>query len=435
MTNKILIVILVLLVVIAGGAGYYSYSLQQQVDHLDARLTTFEADQAARTEALGSELASLRADTREGINFLKEQVAGIKTDIGGLETGLGDAETRISGVEEATGAMESQIDKLDERISQAESDISRAMVDASVVSEQVSRATVRITNGGYTAGSGFIYDNDGHVLTAYHVVESLTPIYVMLDDGRIFPASVAGYCQYSDVAVLSLESNPDVTPVITGNSSLMRVGEPVIAIGSPESSLNSLGLKDTLTAGILSKVNLFLTYGDSQGKLELTVANLLQFDAAVNFGNSGGPLANSRGEVIGLVTARIDPTLGDGINWAVSSNKFKRVAEAIISSGSFDYPWIGTGIADLTPDMVENMSLETANGVLVTAVFTDSPAEMAGIKTNDIIIAIDGVPVNDSGELTSYLGEYKSPGDNMTLDIIRGVSELRLSVIVGERQP
>jgi serine protease Do len=136
-----------------------------------------------------------------------------------------------------------------------------------------------------------------------------------------------------------------------------------------------------------------------------------------------------------VVTARIDPTLGDGINWAVSSNKVSRVAEAIISSGTFDYPWIGTGITDLTPQVVEGMSLETANGVLVTAVLANSPAELAGFITSDVIIAADGITINDTGELTSYLGEYKSPGDEMTLEVIRGGVEIEISLEVGKRQP
>jgi S1-C subfamily serine protease len=431
MANKVIIGILVLLVVIAGGIGYYSYTLNQQIDRLDEQLTAFKTDQAASVGALDSGLSSLRTDTQAGLSDVKEQVTGVKA---GLETGLGAATQRISAVEEAAGAIESQVGKLDERISNAESDISRAMVDTSKVFDQLSRATVRITNGEYTAGSGFVYDNDGHIVTAYHVVNGLTPIYIMMDDGSVSRATLAGYSEFSDVAVLSLEDNPNATPVAIGDSGLIRVGEPVIAIGSPGDTENPLGLKNTLTAGVLSKVNLFESYGDEQGQNEYAVANLLQFDAAVNFGNSGGPLANSRGEVIGLVTARIDPKQGEGIYWAVASNKFKRVADSIIDHGSFDYPWIGTGIADLTPQTVEYMSLETSNGVLVTAIFTGSPAEVAGIKTNDVIIAADGVPTNDIGELTSYLGEFKSPGDPMTLEVIRNGQELQLSVEVGTRQ-
>jgi S1-C subfamily serine protease len=431
MANKVIIGILALLVVIAGGTGYYSYTLNQQVNRLDVRLKASEAEQAARLEAISSEVGILWTDTQASLGLLKEQIADVKSDVSTMESGLGAAEGRISGLEEATDAIESGIEDLDKRISNVEIDISRSLVDAGKVYEEVSRATVRITNGNYTAGSGFIFDEDGHVVTAYHVVQSLTPIYVMMDDGRITRASTLGYCPFSDVAVLSLESNLAITPPVIGDSSLLRIGEPVIAIGSPGpgDSNTPLGWKDTLTSGVLSQINRFV---DIEG---LWLANMLQFDAAINFGNSGCPLANSRGEIIGLVTARIDPAQGDGINWAVSSNKVRRVAEAIINNGSFDYPWIGTGIADLSPQIVQDNSLETANGVLVTAVFANSPAEIGGVKTNDVIVAVDGIPVGDSGYLTSYLGEYKSPGDEMTIEVIRGGDIIYLSVEVGKRQP
>jgi S1-C subfamily serine protease len=428
MANKVIIGILVLLVVISGGIGYYSYTLNQQINRLDERLTSFEMEQSVRVEALSNELASLRTETQAGIGYMKEQLADAKNDIGDLRAELKSAGERITGIEEETGAINSQLQSLDERVSNAEDIISRTMVDANKVYEEVGRATVRITNGQATIGSGFIYDNDSHVVTAYHVVENLTRIFIMMDDGQVSQATTMGYCEFSDVAVLKLVSNPGITPPVIGDSSLLRVGEPVIAIGSPGDGDSPLGLRDTLTAGILSQVNRFI---DVEGRW---VANMLQFDAPINFGNSGCPLSNSAGEIIGLVTARIDPLRGDGIYFAVASNKFKRVVEAILDSGSFAYPWIGTGIADLTPQDVQDMSLETTNGILVTAIFANSPADLAGILTDDVIVAVDGMPVKDTGELTSYLGEYKSPGDEITIDIIRGSGSIQITLEVGERQ-
>jgi len=427
MVNKVIIGILVLLVLISGGIGYYSYTLNRQIDRLDEQLTSFEAEQSARVGALGNELAGLRTETRASMDYLREEIADAKTDISALEAELRSTGERISAIEIETGNITSQVESLGERVSSAEDDISRAMVDANKAYEAVSRTTVRITNGQAAIGSGFIFNDEGYVVTAYHVVESLTRIFVMMDDGQISPATTVGYCEFSDVAVLKLANNPGITPPVIGDSSLLRVGEQVIVIGSPGDSDNPLGLKDTLTAGILSQVNRFINVEDRW------VANMLQFDAPVNFGNSGGPLANSRGEIIGLVTARIDPAMGDGIYFAVSSNKFKRVAEAIIDSGSFAYPWVGTGITDITPQTVQDKSLETANGVLVTTVFTGSPADVAGVRANDVIVAIDGVPVKDSGELVSYLGEYKNVGDETTLDIIRGASKIQVTLELEER--
>jgi len=134
------------------------------------------------------------------------------------------------------------------------------------------------------------------------------------------------------------------------------------------------------------------------------------------------------------VIARIHPIEGDGIYYAVSANKVKRVAKALIAQGSYDYPWIGVGIINLTPQIVQDRALETTNGVLVGNVFSDSPAEAAGIKVDDIIVAIDGIPVRNSADLTSYLGEFKSPGDAATIGLTRGTTQLELSLEVGTRQ-
>jgi S1-C subfamily serine protease len=212
------------------------------------------------------------------------------------------------------------------------------------------------------------------------------------------------------------------------DSSLIRVGEPVIAIGSPLADIDRpFGFKDTLTSGTISQVN---RYTNLEGRY---IANLLQFDAAVNFGNSGGPLIDAKGRVIGINEARIDPTLGDGIYWAIASNKVKRVAAAIITSGSFAYPWIGVGLSDLTPQYVTEKSLATSNGALVGMVVSGSPAQDAGIQTGDIIVSIDSVAARNISDLTSYLGEFKSPGDKAVIEVIRGTGRLTLTVIVGTR--
>jgi S1-C subfamily serine protease len=422
MANKVVIGILVLLVIITGGIGYYSYTLNVQVDSLSERLATFEAGQTARITDISNELTDLETTTQSSIGSLKGQVEGAVNKIGSLETGLGKAESRIARVAEGVDNISSQVGSLDERISAAEGRISGAVLDANKVYEKVSRATVRVTNGTNTIGSGFIMDADGHVITAYHVINGLSQIFVIMDDGRVSRASVTGFSQFSDVAVLKLEENPSIEPPALADSSKIRIGEPVIAIGSP------LNLRDTLTAGVISQVNRFTSYGTDS----LSVANLLQFDAPVNPGNSGGPLANARGEILGIVVARI--TVGDGIYYAVASNKVKRVAAAIIANGTFPYPWIGVSVSDLTPQLVQERSLETANGVLVAGVSASSPAQAAGIRNDDIIVAIDGVSVRDSADLTSYLGEYKSPGDASVIRVIRGSASLDLSIYIGTRQ-
>jgi S1-C subfamily serine protease len=424
MANKVIIGILVLLVIIAGGNGYYSYMLNQQIDDLGSQLAAFKIEQEDRINAVSDEI---RGEMAAGLDSLGGRLDEARADITALDSELGAVDDRISGLEGEVAGVSNELEDLDERLGEAESKISRAAFDIGAIYERVIPAVVRIADGQSVAGSGFVYDDESHIVTAYHVVDSLSTIYVMMHDGRIFKATIVGQCEVSDVAVLKLESDPSIEPLPTGDSGLIRVGDPVAAIGSPGDSDEPLGLRDTLTTGIISQVDRFIMV-DSRA-----VANMLQFDAAVNFGNSGGPLFNSTGEVIGLVTARIDPVRGDGIYWAVSSNKMKRVADAIIASGSFAYPWIGVGIADLTPQEVEDIPLETTDGVRVTAIFPDSPADAAGIQSGDIIVGLDGMPVRDMDFLTSYLGEFMSPGDEVVLDIIRGVTPVQIAVEVGTR--
>jgi len=206
---------------------------------------------------------------------------------------------------------------------------------------------------------------------------------------------------------------------------MVKVGEPVIVIGNP------LGLPEAITSGIVSQTNRFAEVGyDTKTQW---VASIIQFDAAVNFGNSGSPLLNSKGEVIGMVIARVDPTLGDGVYYAVSSNKVRRVALSLIERGSFDYPWLGVEIANLTPETARARNLETVNGALVKTVMPATPAEAAGIKVDDIIVAINGTLVQEVADLTCYLGEYASPDDEVTLALIRDGAKIELPVKVGKR--
>ncbi|OGO45102.1 MAG: hypothetical protein A2Z05_06815 [Chloroflexi bacterium RBG_16_60_22] len=426
MANKVIIVILVLLLIITGGIGYYSYTLNQQIDLLHAGLGAFEAEQTARVASVSNDLAGLRTETRQGLDSLEGQVAASRDDLDVLQSGLNAAGERISGVEGEIGGLASHLETLGDRIAGAESRLSATMIDANQVYQMVSRVTVRISNGQSTVGSGFILDTGGRVVTAHHVIDGLSSIYVTTHDGRVSRATVVGFSDISDVAVLQMDDNPGIEPLPLADSGQIKIGEPVIAVGSP------FDLTDTLTAGIISQVNRFteITYDSGTRR----VPNLLQFDAAVNAGNSGCPLANASGEIIGLVIARIFPTEGDGIYYAVSANKVKRVVDSILATGSFPYPWIGVGVTDLTPQVVVDRALETANGALVDVVFSGGPAQAAGIQNGDIIVAFDGFQVRNTSDLTSYLGEFKSPGDDATLEVMRGTTRMQIPIVVGTRQ-
>lgn len=423
MNNKVILVLLVVLVVIAGGTGYYSYTLNQRLDTLEQTLSSYQAEQAGRLNDVSDNLARLAAETGTRLDILGSQLSGARQDISSLRGDLAADESRLASIETEVGGISGNISDLSSRLAATEAEISGAMFDAGAVYAKVSPATVRITDGRNVIGSGFIYDTDGHVVTAYHVVEGLYPIIAIADDGRIFNASVTGYSSLSDVAVLKLDGDPAITPPALGDSSRVRVGEQVVAIGSP------LDIRDTLTAGVVSQVNRYTNYGADDN----WVPNLLQFDAPVNPGNSGGPLANSAGEVIGIVVARIVAGEGDGIYYAVDSNKVKRVADAVIAGGSFPYPWIGVSITDLTPDDAQASGLDTTNGIQVSGVDTSGPASAAGFLAGDIIISIDGHPVRDTAELTSYLGENLSPGDQAVFGLRRGGALMELTVVVGTR--
>ena len=424
MTNKIIIGILVLLVVLSGGLGYHAYTLSQQINFLGEQITVLQTEQATRIDTLGSELTTLKGEILTRFGGLKGEIDKNLTQIDTLEDEIGGNLAKIDTLKDKIDGTLAKIDTLEGEIRDT-TGLSQSVIDANEVYQQVSQATVRISNGERTIGSGFIFDNEVRVLTAQHVVENLSEIYVVLPDGRISTATNTGSCIFSDVAVLTLDDELIVEPLKLANSASVRIGEPVAVIGNP------FDLTETLTTGIVSQTN---RYAEIEYDLQTRwVANLIQFDAAVNFGNSGCPLVNAEGEVIGMVIARIEPDEGDGIYYAVSSNKIKRVVDSLITQGFFDYPWLGVGIANLTPQMVQTRDLATANGVLVEMVLAESPAEAAGIKVDDIIVAIDGVTIRGVATLTSYLGEHKSPGETAQLTLMRDTTKLELSLETGKR--
>lgn len=428
MDNKIIIGILVLLVVLSGVLGSYSYALNQQINSLGEQLAVFQMEQAILITDMSSELTDVSKETSTKVDDLKDGIDSNFTQIDALKD---EIDENIMGIDTLRGEIDenlSRIDTLGDEIrdtAELSQSVSQSVMDANKVYQRVSQATVRISNGDSTIGSGFVIDREGHVVTAQHVVENLSTVYVVFSDGRVSEATNIASCRRSDIAVLTIEDELDIEPPPLADSDTVRIGEPVATIGNP------FNLTETLTIGIVSQTNRFIEIEyDAQNRW---VPNLIQFDAAVNFGNSGGPLVNSKGEVIGLVIARIGPDEGDGIYYAISSNKLKRVTDSLIAQGSFDYPWLGVTIMDITPQMVQDRNLETVNGILVEGILADSPAATAGIEVDDIIIAIDGLALRDVAELTSYLGEHKSPGDATIVTLLRDNSKKDIFLEIGTR--
>jgi len=273
-------------------------------------------------------------------------------------------------------------------------------------------------------GSGFIYDNEGHIITNYHVVEGADTVQVTFLDGNIAGANRVGEDTYSDLAVI--EVNPQVTtltPVMLGNSSNLKVGEPVAAIGNP------FGLSDTITAGIVSALERTL---DAPGGY--VIADIIQVDAAINPGNSGGPLVNLKGQVVGVNTAIITETgTFAGVGFAIPSDTITREINDLIVFGTYKHPWVGIVGTDVDLAIAQDIGLEKPLGFLITDVNSSSPAEEAGLQSGDVIVGIDGQLVKELNDLVVYIERNKRPGDSVDLAIIREDQEVVIPLLLGER--
>jgi serine protease Do len=271
-------------------------------------------------------------------------------------------------------------------------------------------------------GSGFILDAEGHVLTNNHVVENAKSITIHLPDKRQYEAEVVGRDPKSDIAVLQIK-NPDADlPVCTlGDSAGLRVGEIVIAIGSP------FGLDKTVTTGIVSAI------GRDVGMAQYE--NYIQTDAAINPGNSGGPLINLDGEVIGINTAITSRSGGNnGVGFAIPVNMAKRIVDQLLEFGKVTRGWIGVGIQDIESDMVDAFEgLEDTNGVLITQVGPGMPADQAGIQPGDILLAWNGVELEDTGHLRNLVANTP-PGTEVPVRLLRQ-GETKTVRITPTRQP
>ena len=287
-------------------------------------------------------------------------------------------------------------------------------------------------------GSGFVYDNKGHIITNNHVVGNAKIVDVTLVDGNRYTANVIGTDIFNDIAVIEIVENltqqsPPLPPkpLMIGNSSELEVGEQVIAIGNP------FGLVSTMTTGIVSQTGQTIEDPESG----VSIPNAIQTDALINPGNSGGPLLNMNGQVIGMNTAGFS-----GIGLAIPSNAITRIVPALIEKGNYTHPWLGLTIATLTSDLAESVGGLERNfkGVLVDSIVRNGPADKAGVNGSitdqygekhggDIITAVDGHNVIRTEDLVSYLEEHKKVGDKITLTIYRNGQFIDLETILQER--
>ncbi len=321
-----------------------------------------------------------------------------------------------------------------EALTVAHVDTGKELTAAEVYAQNVN-STVGITTSittnywGYqtqsaAAGSGFILTADGYILTNYHVVEDSNSITVALYDGSTYDAKLIGYDENNDIAVLKIDAE-DLQPVVLGSSDDLHVGDQVVAIGNPLGELTF-----SLTSGMVSALNREVTFSNG---LRMS---LIQTDAAINSGNSGGALFNMYGEVVGITNAKYGSSSSssstasiDNIGFAIPIDDVRDIVTSIIENGYIVKPYIGVSVTNVSS---ESQQLGLPQGAAVAEVVADSPAEASGLQINDIITAVNGTAVSGSTDLVNTV-KAASIGDELTLSVYRQGQELTLTLTVGEK--
>ena len=295
------------------------------------------------------------------------------------------------------------------------------------------------------AGSGFVWDDKGHIVTNHHVVEDLVggsdEVTVIFADSTQATGKVIGGDPHSDLAVIRLEGEDDrdLRPVTLGDSSVVKAGQLAVAIGAP------FGQEFTMTSGIVSAVGRSLS-----AQSQFAIPEVIQTDAAINPGNSGGPLLDRLGRVIGINTQIISLSGSfSGVGMAVPVNIAKRVVPSLIEDGEFDYPWLGVRIASVTPGYVTELDLpEGTAGAIIVDVVHGSPADRAGFRGSDSSLEVNGVPypvggdiimainsheIADTSDLIAHLLYHNRPRDEVTLTVLRDGQQEEIRVTLGLR--
>lgn len=443
--KTLLITVTAVLIITAATGGFFIVNLNRHINDL-------ELDMTNTSSKLESKLDDTRSEFANEISLVNTAVE----DTGSyLNEYITSTEDLLQTVEENIDENIAKLSSLDTK-----ADITRNIIDDSVLRskllyDQVKESIVIISDGRSLLGSGFVTSHSQkdspatvhRVWTAYHVVEGLTDVYMTYHDGRTWKASIRYCSEELDIALLGRISPIGyvassellkVSPTSLVDSDEVKPGDPVFVLGSPgDDETYRMGFKQTMTTGIISQINRCATIdGDF-------VTNLLQFDAPVNFGNSGSPLFNSEGHVIGLVVARINPLLGDGLGLAVTSNQLMKIAESSetpdpetpiilgVSSPSYPYPWTGITVEDISPaDIYDSNNAVTSGAKVVEA---SGSARNAGIMVDDIIVRLGDMEIRDSDEFYCFVTEFYNIGDTVSIEIMRYETLMSLTVTIEEK--
>jgi len=345
------------------------------------------------------------SDLNRDIDVLQRQLTSVNSEISSLR-----AENRMTRRENTSQSL---------LLTQIYNQTQRSVVLVSIIDVQW---------GPVGLGSGFVYDSEGRIITNNHVVEDAVKngleVEVTFIDGTVASATVVGTDPYVDLGVIDVDVDESILrPVTLGDSSELLVGEQVVAIGNP------YGLADSMTTGIVSAVG-----RQMEAPGHYAIVDVIQTDAAINPGNSGGPLLNMRGEVVGMNTAIISETgQFSGIGYAIPSETIKREINSLIETGSYQHPRLGIVGRDVTPSIAKKKGLkEGTRGALIVDV-NGEPAEKAGLRSDDVIIAVDDHTIRSFYDLVVYLERYCRPGDTVTLTLIRDNSVMELKPVLGVR--
>ncbi len=303
-------------------------------------------------------------------------------------------------------------------------------VSKSVVSIVTSTKTTDFFGKSYSsaaAGTGIIVSSDGYILTNKHVISGASTVTVVLDDGTTYEnVNIVATDPLNDVAFLKIENVSDLTAATLGDSKTIAVGQQVIAIG------NALGeYQNTVTSGIVSGTGRSVVASDGSGTTTETLSDMIQTDAAINSGNSGGPLVNAAGEVIGINTAT--STSAENMGFAIPISSVKGMLAQLTETGSAKRTYLGVYVTEITAEIAKNYNLPVSEGAYIysssnySAVVSGSPAAKAGLRDKDIVTKVNGVSVGAAGSLTNLIGEYK-PGDTVQLTVVRDGKEIAVNV-------